>query len=196
MEAAQAREEGGGAAGEDARPGLMMPGMEFSNSNGDTSGGTGEEEGAPLLDDLNLLNSSHSSHLLQLKKTYLETLNQYTSHISLLAIAIGYSGGVSVLIPSFLVVVAMDGTSFSLRLAVALSGAVWGLATLPAARWLGSLKGWRGEGGGKEGKISWLGEIGNSWRSLGSMLRPREVGRLKETFWFLLSWMFLSDGES
>ncbi|KAL7414632.1 autophagy-related protein 22-like protein [Mrakia frigida] len=188
-EAERAREEGGGATGGDSRPGVMLPGVEFSNDDNDASNRT--EERAPLLDDLSLLNISQTSHLLQLKNTYLETLAIYTSHISLLAIAIGYSGGVAVLIPSFLLVVAMDGTSLSLRLAVALSGAVWALATLPAARWLGSLKGWRGEGG-KE-KISWMGEVGKSWRSLGSTLRPKEIGRLKETFWFLLSWMFLSD---
>lgn len=91
------REGTGGVNGVDQRPGLMLPGLEFSREveeEGDSSRLT-QEEGERLLPDLALTNTSQAAHLEKLHQTYLSTLAIYTSHISLLAIAIGYTGGQS-----------------------------------------------------------------------------------------------------
>ena len=39
-----------------------------------------------------------------------------------------------------------------------------------------------------------LSQIGEAWARLGQMLRPREISRLRNTFWYLAAWFLLSDG--
>ncbi|CED83057.1 Major facilitator superfamily domain, general substrate transporter [Phaffia rhodozyma] len=205
------REEGG-----DLGTGLMMPGLEFSRGVEPLRGptdrrqdlvgqtkrmveesdseheqeGEGEEEmvSAPLLPDQALIASMETQRLSTLRADYLRTLSIYVSQISLRGIAIGYTGGVLVLIPAFLIVTALDGSTRSLRLAVGLSGALWCLATGPAAVWLGTIRGWK-----KRGDRGWKDEVVEGWRGLGRMISIEEIKRLRNTFWFLLAWMFLSD---
>lgn len=114
--------------------------------------------------------------------------------------------------PAFVLVTQLEGSTFSLRLAVALSvcqqqltlstfsdippfectkGSLWLICSFPAARWLGSIRGWRG---GDDWR-GWRAEVAESWMGLGRMLRPAEIRRIPNTFGFLLCWMFLSDGE-
>ena len=92
----------------------------------------------------------------------------------------------------------LRGTTFSLRLAIGLSGAWWAAFSLPAAAWLPSGRAVEGEedAWGPGGKEAWSTgrEILKAWRKLGPMLRWGEIKRLRNTFKFLAAWFLLSDG--
>jgi UMF1 family MFS transporter len=181
-------DQGGGSGGVDERPGLMLPGVEFASSPG---------EGdllAPLLDDLTLTHQVQSTTIDNLYRTYTASVSLYTSRISLLSIAIAYSGGAFLLLPSFVLVSALDESLLSLRLVVGLSGALWGLLAVPAVIWLG---GWGSKGGRRQAeKMGSMRNVRESWVGLGRMLRPTEIRKLRNTFVYLLCWMFISDGSS
>jgi UMF1 family MFS transporter len=180
--------EGGGASGADERPGLMLPGVEFASSDP----GEGDLSSTPLLNDLSLTRQAQSTTIDNLYRSYTASISLYTSRISLLSIAIAYSGGAFLLVPSFVLVSALDESFLSLRLAVGLSAAVWALLSIPAVFWLG---GWTSAGGSSErGKTGLMRNVTESWAGLGRMLRPREMRKLRNTFVYLFSWVFISDG--
>lgn len=196
----------------------MLPGLEFSAvadqedhrvphgspSSSNVHLDNLDDPSAPLLKDLLLVNQSHQATLTTLRQSYLSSISLYTSQISLYAVAIAYTGGALLLLPSFAIVAAMEESLWSLRLVVGASGAVWGLLAIPGAVWL------KGRGDGKEklqkqqpsqdrggsGGLRRLGEnVKESWIGLLRMLKPSETKRLRMTFIFLVSWMFLSDGQ-
>ncbi|KAG8887845.1 Autophagy protein 22 [Tulasnella sp. 332] len=123
-------------------------------------------------------------------ETYQKSIARSTAHISAQGIAIGYAGGIFVLLMCLIPVMVLGGTTWSLRVAISISGLWWALGTVPSALWLKSGNedelGFRRQGIGRE--------IVMAWKRLGDMLRPSEVKRLKNTFWFLSAWFLLSDG--
>ncbi|KAF8631651.1 hypothetical protein AX17_005053 [Amanita inopinata Kibby_2008] len=148
------------------------------------------------------------------KSQYDATLSRATSRISSQGIALGYSAGIILLIIALIPVTRLRGSTFSLRLAIGLSGLWWALFTIPAAVWLpGSSKArqvahdrvgdvdsmWgNGLGAGEYSGVSqpWSTrqEIMNAWKKLGNMLRWNEILKLRNTFIYLAAWFLLSDG--
>ena len=63
-------------------------------------------------------------------------LSLTTARISAQGIALGYSAGIGLLLLALVPVTLMGGSTFSLRLAIALSGAWWACFSVPAALWL------------------------------------------------------------
>jgi UMF1 family MFS transporter len=185
--ATEREQAGGGSSRADERPGLMLPGVEFAAGQ---QGGDDEREGAPLLEDEVLTGQMHDERLAALQQALAAARSTYTATVSLFGIAIGYGGGTLLYIPAFFLVSALKGSTFSLRLVVGLSGAMWLVATTPALLWLGSAK----PAGSRTAQLGWRHEVARSWRNLGRMVRPREVRRLANLFYFLLAWFFLSDG--
>ncbi|EKM76305.1 hypothetical protein AGABI1DRAFT_63354 [Agaricus bisporus var. burnettii JB137-S8] len=134
------------------------------------------------------------------KKEYDALLSRATSRISSLGIAMGYAAGILLLILALVPVSQLGGSTFSLRLAIGLSGIWWGVFTIPAAVWLpgaGGVKdreeGWSEVGEEREDWRFWR-EIGKAWVRLGNMLRWREIVKLRNTFKYLVAWFLLSDG--
>ncbi|KAF8321216.1 autophagy-type protein 22 [Clavulina sp. PMI_390] len=126
---------------------------------------------------------------------YAKLLSHATSRISSRGIAIGYSSGISVLLLLLIPVTMLQGSTFSLRLSISISGAYWLFFTLPAMLWLPG-KGTSGGGNASTpgDRLGVAQQILDSWRSLGQMLKPSEVRKLRNTFWFLFAWFILSDG--
>ena len=128
----------------------------------------------------------------------------------------GYAAGIFMLIVVLIPVEKLHGSTFALRLAIGLSGIWWGIFSLPAAIWLpgadatevnceqsgeeGVNDGWdetrisRSENTEREWRL--LGEIRAAWVRLGTMLKWREVLKLRNTFKYLAAWFLLSDGKS
>jgi MFS transporter, UMF1 family len=140
----------------------------------------------------------------QLQKDYEAELSRATSRISSKGIALGYGAGILLLLLALVPVTLMHGSTFSLRLAIGLSGIWWAVFSVPAGIWLPST-----EHTSKDDV--WLDtndvdprheppnggffvEIASAWRRLGSMLRPKEIKRLRNTFQYLAAWFLLSDG--
>jgi MFS transporter, UMF1 family len=145
---------------------------------------------------------------------YDAVLSVATSRISSQGIAMGYAAGIFLLIIALVPVTVMHGSTFSLRLAIGLSGIWWAVFSVPAWVWLP--EGEPGEvvegdrrsllsngidieerGGGrarKEDEWSAWKEVKAAWVRLGGMLRWREVKRLRNTFRYLAAWFLLSDG--
>jgi MFS transporter, UMF1 family len=141
-----------------------------------------------------------------LHDAYSNALSRTTSRISSQGIALGYAAGIFLLIIALIPVTRLHGTTFSLRLAIGLSGIWWAVFSLPAAAWLPSGRGVKeahadeaedgwGEGEGADME-SWSTrrEIVKAWKRLGNMLRWQEVKKLRNTFKFLAAWFLLSDG--
>lgn len=142
-------------------------------------------------------------HLASLNATYNATLSRATSRISSLGIALGYLSGISLLLIALVPVTKLGGSTFSLRLAISMSGIWWALFTLPAAMWLsstpkiaGATAEWEDMDETMQPQENWsMGrEIINAWKRLGGMLRWREIKRLRGTFQYLAAWFLLSDG--
>lgn len=68
-----------GTGGEDERPGLMLPGPEFSEETDQAEG-----EGNRLLPDLSIMVTTQAAELRDLRKTYISAISRYTSKISLI----------------------------------------------------------------------------------------------------------------
>ena len=168
---------------------------------------------APLLsgnEEQHTHTDSESEAASTLRKAYDTALSRTTSRISAQGIALGYAAGIVLLAIALVPVTRLHGTTFSLRLAIGLSGIWWAAFSLPAAVWLPSgrngksthteeeAEAWGAQGGGDEREEKWsMGrEIVGAWKRLGSMLRWREVKRLRNTFKFLAAWFLLSDGMS
>lgn len=162
----------------------------------------------PLLSSHDSTDAHTGSGANLLREAYNNALSRATSRISSLGIALGYAAGIVLLIIALIPVTKLHGTTFSLRLAIGLSGIWWATFSLPAAAWLPSGKkakeaGVETEGaewdeGAEGGKEAWSTkrEIVKAWKRLGSMLRWREVKKLRNTFKFLAAWFLLSDGTS
>jgi UMF1 family MFS transporter len=136
------------------------------------------------------------SHV-QERSAYDTALSRATARISSLGIAIGYSAGICLLIVALIPVTALHGSTFSLRLAIGLSGIWWAVFTLPAALWLPGGAQLDEEEDERVASGSWSAgrEIAGAWKRLGGMLHWREIKRLRNTFKYLAAWFLLSDGE-
>lgn len=161
-------------------------------------------------------NDPHLEHALQ---AYNTALSHATSKISSRGIALGYSAGILLLFVALIPVTVMEGSTFSLRLAVSLSGMWWAVFSIPTAMWLpagravnsGGLR-WERHATYASGTVDLrdvregsddddlmehdptiLSQIGEAWIRLGQMLSPREMRKLRNTFWYLAAWFLLSD---
>ena len=150
---------------------------------------------------------------LLLEAEYQTELSRTTSKISSFGIALGYGGGICLLIVALIPVTQLHGSTFSLRLAIGLSGIWWAVFSIPAAIWL------PGSGACRKGvqhltadsshdvsgqavdyveddkEWNFWKEIIAAWIRLGNMLRWTEIKRLGNTFKFLAAWFLLSDGQ-
>jgi UMF1 family MFS transporter len=149
-----------------------------------------------------LLQQTSSEEFAALKARYDGALSRATSRISSLGIALGYGAGILLLLVALVPVTKLHGSTFSLRLAIGLSGIWWAIFSIPAALWLpGS------SSSGSHGNAAWLDEaevdttewsftreIIGAWKRLGSMLRWTEIKKLRNTFKYLAAWFLLSDG--
>lgn len=145
-----------------------------------------------------------SEEVSSLRTAYHTALSRATSRISSQGIALGYAAGIIMLFIALIPVNLLHGTTFSLRLAIGLSGAWWALFTMPSAVWLPSSTSspaeypdseWTDSEGTQEVK-TWntKREIVKAWKRLGGILRWREIKRLRYTFQYLAAWFLLSDG--
>jgi len=149
-----------------------------------------------------LLHSSPPDEIAQgLGKKYDTTLSNAISRISSLGIALGYSAGIILLILALIPVTSLHGSTFSLRLAIGLSGVWWAVFSIPAALWLpggavGSHPTWvdSSETEASDGKWHIRRQVVAAWKRLGGMLQWREIKRLRNTFQYLAAWFLLSDG--
>ncbi|KAI0052223.1 autophagy-type protein 22 [Auriscalpium vulgare] len=144
---------------------------------------------------------------------YAALLSRTTSRISSLGIALGYSSGILLLLVTLIPVTKMQGSTLALRLAIGGSGAWWAVFSVPAIFLLPSVSKQNEEGivseeqeglladvdantSSPRGPRAWSAgkEIIAAWKRLGTMLRWREIKRLKNTFRYLAAWFILSDG--
>lgn len=153
------------------------------------------DEGAALDQDEPLLDHRREESA-ELRARYDSALSRATSRISSLGIALGYGAGILMLILALIPVTKLGGTTFSLRLAIGLSGVWWAVFTIPAGILLPGAKSMEGGEQYEVVKKEWrVGrEIVNAWRRLGGMLHPREIAALRNTFKYLAAWFLLSDG--
>lgn len=152
-------------------------------------------------------------------ESYNKAVSRAAASISAKGIAIGYSAGIILLGVAIIPVTMLGGTTYSLRLAISLSGVWWALFTIPAAMWLPGGKvrtGMLWERSGFSAPRGWMDPVRRAtgdatileednprvwqqvklaWARLGQMLRPTEIGKLRNTFWYLGAWFLLSDGE-
>ena len=148
---------------------------------------------------------------LVLEAEYQSELSRATSWISSFGIALGYVAGICLLIVALIPVTRLHGSTFSLRLAIGLSGIWWAVFSIPAAIWLpGSGAYRRGvqhltpESSDVPGRAvdyveddkewNFWKEIIAAWLRLGNMLRWTEIKKLGNTFKYLAAWFLLSDG--
>ena len=149
---------------------------------------------------------------LLLEAEYQTELSRATSMISSFGIALGYGAGICLLIVALIPVTQLHGSTFSLRLAIGLSGIWWAVFSIPAAIWL------PGSGAYRRGvqhltadsshvvpgravdyveddkEWNFWKEIIAAWIRLGNMLRWTEIKKLGNTFKYLAAWFLLSDG--
>jgi UMF1 family MFS transporter len=137
----------------------------------------------------------------ELEAEYQAELSRSTSRISSLGIALGYGAGICLLIVALVPVTKLHGSTFSLRLAIGLSGLWWAVFTIPAALWLPSshpvsLAPDRRNAEVNTDNKAWntRREIIAAWIRLGNMLRWSEIKKLRNTFKYLAAWFLLSDG--
>lgn len=161
---------------------------------------------SPLLAASRVTEGHSDDHIKALHAQYHTTLSATTSRISSSGIALGYAAGIILLLVALIPVTKLGGTTFSLRLAIGLSGIWWAVFSLPAAAWLPSSAsvardnerewGLSQEGSQPDAEVKWniRREIIGAWKRLGGMLRWREVKKLRNTFQFLAAWFLLSDG--
>lgn len=188
---------GGEGDGVDERVAVVVAAVDDSLENSALLGGENVEE--PLISRQPTTTADESGR----KKEYDLLLSSATSRISSLGIAMGYAAGIVLLIVALIPVTKLGGSTFSLRLAIGLSGMWWAVFSVPAALWLpgaGEVK----ERGGDEGwdevderrgeEWRFWREICKAWVRLGNMLRWREIVKLRNTFKYLAAWFLLSDG--
>jgi UMF1 family MFS transporter len=157
------------------------------------------EEPPEYTDDLTPLTRAPSlpePYRLALKH-YNDVLSRTTSHISSLGIALGYSAGITLLIIILVPVTLLKGSTYSLRLALFMTGAWWALFTIPSSAWLPGGEALQKQSISNDDGDDWSvkREILRAWKRLGQMLFPSEIKKLRNTFWFLAAWFLLSDGK-
>ncbi|KAF9433511.1 Autophagy protein 22 [Entomortierella beljakovae] len=108
--------------------------------------------------------------------------NSLSSH----SMAIGYAAGVALLIVSAGIALAMDQSTYSMQLGVALTGLWWFCVSFFTLKFMSAQP-----GEPLSGKVNL---VLYSWVRLGKTLR--EAKSLKETFKYLIAWFILSDGSS
>jgi UMF1 family MFS transporter len=152
-----------------------------------------------------LLHPTPSRETTMLRKPYDKELSNAISRISSLGIALGYGAGIILLLVALIPVTKLHGSTFSLRLAIGLSGIWWALFSIPAAVWLpgadsstspspNPLWAETSEIVDKYESLNLRSEIVCAWKRLGGMLRWREIKKLRNTFRYLAAWFLLSDG--
>lgn len=168
------------------------------NASSDPIGGTEISDSETFGASEPLLPSEHPiptaiPELAPYREKYSLLLSQATSRISSFGIALGYCSGILLLLLTLVPVTLLNGSTFTLRLAIGCSGIWWAVFTVPAWAWLPD--------GGQSAlkrrfKRDWSlrHEIWKAWKRLGHMLRPSEVRKLRNTFWYLAAWFLLSDG--
>jgi hypothetical protein len=144
-------------------------------------------------DEALLLNHGPSEQTLA-KQKYSKALSTATSQISSRGIALGYLAGIILLIVALIPVTKLKGSTFSLRLAIGLSGIWWAAFSLPAAAWLPSGKADSASSFDPNEKWTIGARILAAWKRLGGMLRWTEIKKLQHTFRYLAAWFLLSDG--
>ncbi len=158
----------------------------------------GEEDGMVVVDDEQTALMAGQALPISDEDTKSDVSNYHraislaTSRISSIGIGVGYVSGVSMLCLMLIPVTLLGGSLFSLRLAIGLSGIWWGIWTIPAARLL------QASGAVAENDKGYKfvkARVLEGWIRLGTMLRWNEIKRLGVTFWYLLAWALLSDGE-
>jgi UMF1 family MFS transporter len=131
-------------------------------------------------------------------KVYDTALSSTTSRISSLGIALGYLAGIIMLILAIIPVQRMGGSTFSLRLAIGLSGVWWAAFSVLAGVLLpggsATIRGAEEDAIVRSEKLSLWTECRGSWIRLGRMLKWSEIKKLKNTFKYLGAWFLLSDG--
>ncbi|RUS24560.1 autophagy-related protein 22-like protein [Jimgerdemannia flammicorona] len=147
-----------------------------------TSSASPTTERTPLLltpapnTDPTLLILAHNLHV---------TTDRVATSVSANGMAIGYLGGILLLMVCLGIVSFMGETTFSLQVGISLSGAWWLLLSAVAARWLLPRP-------GPPLPADEGGYVTYAWKKLGkTVIKARE---LKNTFWFLVAWVMLSDG--
>jgi UMF1 family MFS transporter len=149
---------------------------------------------------------------LTLEAEYQIELSRATSWISSFGVALGYVAGICLLIVALIPVTRLHGSTFSLRLAIGLSGIWWAVFSIPAAIWLPGSGAYRrgsqhltpDSSQGVPGRAAdyveddkewnfWK-EIIAAWIRLGNMLRWSQIKKLGNTFKYLAAWFLLSDG--
>ncbi|KAH7103504.1 autophagy-related protein 22-like protein [Auriculariales sp. MPI-PUGE-AT-0066] len=139
---------------------------------------TRDEEEEPLLaipDEVEISGTNKDA-----VDVYNAALSRATARISSNGIALGYAAGITLLALTLVPVIFMNGSTFSLRLAIGASGIWWAIFTIPAS----------------SDRPSLLTEVRGSWARILDMLRPAEIRKLRNTFWFLAAWFVLSDGHT
>lgn len=137
----------------------------------------------------------------ELEADYQAELSRTTSRISSFGIALGYGAGICLLVVALIPVTQLRGSTYSLRLAIGLSGIWWAVFTIPAALWLPSTRSTtlspsrRDEQSDAQGEWNTRREIVAAWIRLGNMLRWSEIKKLRNTFKYLAAWFLLSDGK-
>ncbi|KAE9390055.1 MFS general substrate transporter [Gymnopus androsaceus JB14] len=182
---------------------------EFRNAQDDDAHHTYEDE-LEVVDDNNvdvaepLVHNRNREVTDNLKSRYETAFSRATSRISSFGIALGYGAGIFLLFVALIPVTMMKGTTFSLRLAISLSGIWWAVFSIPALIWLPGAQSlpaeedavWTDAAMGNAvpaGKWSLSKEIGAAWKRLAGMLRWSEIKKLRNTFKFLAAWFLLSD---
>ena len=151
-----------------------------------------------------LLQQSEDAALQRTK--YDTVLARAISRISSRGIALGYSAGIILLLLTLIPVTKLHGSTFSLRLAIGLSGIWWFVFSIPAAIWLpggdnlaatDETATWSDTSDPAVGDVKWnlRREIVAAWKGLGHMLRWREIKKMRNTFIYLAAWCLLSDGQ-
>ncbi len=155
------------------------------------------EEMEPLTSEVN----GRPHFILTRSNEYNSALSLATSRISSRGIATGYAAGIVLLLILLIPVNQLNGSTLSLRLAIAVTGLWWGVFTFPAMLWLprGGTQSLETsdvdtncEAGVVHEGVLW--QIRGAWLQLVRTFRPREIAKLRNTFWFLLVWFLLSDG--
>jgi MFS transporter, UMF1 family len=166
--------------------------MDDTLDSGDDPHESGEQSG--LLETSQPVETT--SKLLALTTCYESLLSQTTARISSQGIALGYGAGIILLLLTLIPVTLLHGSTWSLRLAIGLSGMWWAVGCIPVLIWLpggGADPSGVGEEESARKSSTWV-EIKNAWKKLARMLRWSEIKKLRNTFRYLSAWFLLSDG--
>jgi MFS transporter, UMF1 family len=148
------------------------------------------EDDESILEERRLLNPQDPV-LINLVENLLKTKDRISTHISARGFAIGYFGGIILLIICLFISFLLHSTIYSLQIGVFLSGIWWILFSLFVAKWLQPRPGpplFFDEGR----KIKWIDYVSFSWKRLWKTIL--QAKKLEMTFRFLMAWILISDG--